>query len=417
MLNSRVAENVPNEKQRGVCRICGGSTYPLLDLGLAPPANWLMESRADKPAQFPLLLESCECGNFQLRDCLGADVLYTNYSYATPRSPSLTAHYEQLVEHLKTEGHLGKSTRVLEIGSNVGCFLEFLRPHVRSIVGVDPARNIAEIANADGIPTVVDFFNAEFGRNYLRDHGDVDLIVARHCMAHNQDPYLILDGVAELLSPNGTLVIENAYAITTFQNNEFDQIYHEHMFYFTLHAIKEMLTRSGFILCDVMVSEIHGGSVACVAKRCDSNARVADSISGLLEQERVLLEGGLAERFAASASRIQEDLRSLIADLLAQGKSIYGYGATAKGATLLNSTGVTYREIPYCADSTPIKQGLFVPKCGVEIVSEAWAFKNPPDVFLLTAWNYRDELIAKVRSAGLDDVRFIVPVPAVSIVS
>lgn len=388
----------------------------LLDLGDTPPANWLMHSESDAVEEFPLVLENCICGNFQLRHCLDASTLYTTYSYVTPRSPSLSAHYERLLHHLESNGFVGRSSRVLEIGSNVGCFLEFIAPRVGSVLGVDPARNIAEVANANGVPTRAEFFNVSTARQIRRIDGEADLVVARHCMAHNSNPYEILDGVTEVLAPKGVLVIENAYAIKTFENNEFDQIYHEHMFYFTLHAVRTMLAKRGLTLVDVIFSDIHGGSVACIAKRADAEGRINRSVADGLKREDAALREGLAERFAASAARIQSNLRSLIFDLRRQGNLIYAYGATAKGATLLNSAGLTREDIPFCADSTPIKQGRFVPKCGVKIVSEEWAFANPPDFFLLTAWNYRDELIGKARAAGLDGVRFIVPVPDVSLV-
>jgi SAM-dependent methyltransferase len=400
----------------GMCRICGGVARTLLSLGDMPPANQITQTRDHTPPQFPLLLEACVCGNFQLRDCVDAAMLYTEYSYMTPRSPLLETHYERLTCYLRAGGYIHENADVLEIGSNVGAFLEHLRPLVRSVLGVDPARNIAQIACDAGVPTVAAFFNASFARDRRLTHGTVDAIVARHCMAHNFDPYAMLDGVTQLLSPNGVLVIENAYAVTTFENNEIDQIYHEHMFYFTLHAIEKMLAERNLTLCDVMLSDIHGGSVSCIAKRSDTSPVVKGELLRALERERDLLAGGLAERFAASAERTRSDLRAIITDFSRQKKSVYAYGATAKGATLLNFSGLTHKDIPYCADSTPIKQGKFVPKCGVEIVSEEWAFEHPPSAFLLTAWNYRDELIAKVRAAGLLDVQFIVPIPHVTVV-
>jgi hypothetical protein len=136
----------------------------------------------------------------------------------------------------------------------------------------------------------------------------------------------------------------------------------------------------------------------------------------VLDREKQLLSEGIAVRFASNAADTQRELSRLVMELTRSGKTVYAYGATAKGATLLNTSGLSYKQIPYCADSTPIKQGRFIPKCGVEIASEEWVFQNPPDYFLLTAWNYRDELIAKVRAAGLTEARFIVPVPNVSVI-
>ncbi|HLI94968.1 MAG TPA: methyltransferase domain-containing protein [Candidatus Baltobacteraceae bacterium] len=400
----------------GRCRLCGSTAKTLLDLGSMPPANWLMSTHIQAIREFPLVLEKCDCGNFQLGYCLDAEDLYTHYNYATPNSPSLSEHYSRLIRHLEQNGYLTPDSNVVEIGSNVGRFLAALRPRVKSVLGIDPARNIAEIANRNGIRTLVEFFDRRVARDVARVEGTADLVVARHCLAHNRDPYEILDGIIELLAPDGALLIENAYAMSTLQQNEFDQIYHEHMFYFTLHAVRTMLERRGLALVDVMFSDIHGGSIACVAKRSMSNAAITSRIAAELWRERELLDYGLAQRFVDGTASIQAQLKSTIGDLRDRGCVIYAYGATAKGATLMNSIGLTSRDISYCADSTPIKQGKFIPKCGIEIVSEEWAFANPPDVFLLTAWNYKNELIAKARAAGLERVRFIVPVPDVTIV-
>lgn len=401
-----------SDSASGCCRICGLPTRPVLDLGEMPPANWLTETRAVALEQFPLLLETCDCGNFQLRHCVDADVLYRRYNYFTPQSSSLDEHYRVLLQRLREGGYVAADTSALEIGSNVGRFLEVLRPHVRSIVGVDPAQNVAEAATAAGVPTFPEFFNAEFARDFRRRQGEVDLVVARHCMAHNCDPYEMLDGIVEVLAPDGTLVIENAYAIATLERNEFDQVYHEHMFYFTVLALQALLERRGMTLREVMRSDVHGGSIVCFAKR---GGETTSDIRSVLDGERRVLDGGLAERFATSTAKIRRDLHATIVKLVARGESVYAYGASAKGATLMNACGLTYRDIPYCADSTPGKVGRFMPKCAVEIVTEEWAFANPPNAFLLTAWNYRDELIAKVRSAGLPGVRFIVPIPTVTV--
>ncbi len=415
MLNVELLPTIDNPAVAR-CRLCGGTTKTLLDLGSMPPANWLMTSHVQAIREFPLVLEKCDCGNFQLGYCLDAEDLYTHYNYATPKSPSLSEHYSRLIGHLEQNGYLNRDSKVIEIGSNVGRFLAALRPRVRSVLGIDPAKNIAEIANRNGIRTLVEFFDRGVARDLACVEGKADLVVARHCLAHNRDPYEILDGIVDVLAPDGALLIENAYAMSTLQKNEFDQIYHEHMFYFTLHAVRTMLERRGLTLVDVMFSDVHGGSIACVAKRSTSNASIASRISAELWHERELLDRGLAQRFVDSTASIQSQLKVTIGNLRDLGNTIYAYGATAKGATLMNSIGLTSRDISYCADSTPIKQGKFIPKCGIEIVSEEWAFANPPDVFLLTAWNYKNELIAKARAAGLERVRFIVPVPDVTIV-
>jgi SAM-dependent methyltransferase len=388
-------------------------TQRVLDLGSMPPANALLESPADSSPEYPLLLEACECGNFQLRDCLDASDLYRHYYYTTPESPTLQAHYGNLVAKLQDRGLLAKSSRVLEIGSNIGIFLEFLRPFVAETLGVDPAQNVVEIANARGIDTIAEFFDAGVADSIAEERGRYDLVFARHCMAHNRDPLAMLQGVQRVLSDEGVFVLENAYALNTILGGEFDQVYHEHMFFFTLHSIVNILSHSGLSVIGAFLSDIHGGSIVCLAKRSgDADVDVAK----LLEDEQRKLTSAAIREFAHRAQSTRDDLRSAVGDLLASGRTIFSYGATAKSATLMNYCGLSSTQIPFCADSTLMKQGRFFPKSHIEVVSEEFAFANPPDAFLLTAWNYRDELIRKARSAGVRS-SFIVPIPRLEIVS
>ncbi len=400
------------------CRICGAATQLIIDMGDMPPANWLMQSPSQHMVEFPLIMESCKyCRSFQLRDCLDSQTLYRHYNYVTPSSRLLLSHYQRLTSFLEDRGYIARDKKGLEIGSNAGEFLAHLAPRVGSIVGVDPAENVAAMAAARGLPTIAAFFDKSFAEKYRDENGSVDFIAARHCMAHNCDPYAILDGVLAVLSEGGVFIMENAYAIATLKNNEFDQIYHEHMFYYTLTAIQKMFGRVGLALTDVLYSDVHGGSVTCVARRQNEVAAypLDEALTLDLRNEAEMLRAGLAQTFARSVPKIKKELHDVVCTLRKNGMRIYGYGATAKGATLLNYTKLTSKEIPYCVDSTLIKQGRFMPGCGVEIVSEEWAFHNPPDAFLLTAWNYRDELMAKVASAGLRPT-FILPFPSVEVI-
>lgn len=378
-----------------------------------PPANGLTASRDDRPQEFPLALEQCACGNFQIGHCVDPKILYSDYAYYTPRSPSLTAHYENLIGWMERNVFVKQESNVLEIGSNIGRFLEVLKPRVHSVLGVDPAQAIAKEATDNGIATIPLFFGPETGSELYDMRGGFDLIGARHCMAHNPSPYPMLEGAYSALATGGTLVIENAYAIKMLENSEWDQIYHEHMFHFTLLAMNEMLTNRGFAICGVMQADLHGGSIVVAAQKF-GRAKAFD-LKPELDRERGALAWGLVDGFTESVARSRKDVCAAIREFIDGGKLVYAYGATAKGATLMNACGLTYKDIPICVDSTPAKQGRFVPKVGCEIVSEEWAFANPPDAFLLTAWNYRDEIIAKVR-ARIPEARFIVPIPTVEIV-
>lgn len=397
------------------CRICEAPTKEFLDLGESPPANSLVDSPNQRQASYPLVLEWCEsCGNVQLRDCLGADELYSDYLYVTPRSGMLSEHYEHLSDYLMVNDYMTADSTVLEIGSNVGYFLEHLKPRVKTVVGVDPARQISEMANAAGIPTVCDFFNEESACRVADLHGRPDVVVARHCLAHNEWPQAMVKGAAAVLGVGGYFVIENAYVLNTIENTEFDQVYHEHMFYYSIKSMSEILRRHDMVLVDVLMSLVHGGSIIFVARRGDGQP--TDAVHRYASREDLFLNGATFARFAERTESIKQSLRQLVDELTRSGESIYTYGATAKGNTLLNYVGITAEQIPFCVDNTEMKQGKFLPKSGIEVISEERGLEEPPGYFLLTAWNYQDEIITKARKAGNFKSKFIVPIPFVRIV-
>jgi C-methyltransferase len=382
-----------------------------------PSANSLKISPDQHETSYPLVLEVCDaCGNVQLRDCLDSEALYRNYLYVTPHSTTLSEHYESLYQYLSANGYLQPDSTVIEIGSNAGLFLQHIKPRVGRVVGIDPAVTIAELANQAGIETICDFFNLNSARELKRRLGYQDLIVARHCFAHNCNPHEMLAGVTHLLTERGHFVVENAYLLNTVENGEFDQIYHEHMFYYSIRSMRHVLSLHGMHVVDVLMSPVHGGSVIFVTKKKASGDGVSESVAKHLSREGLLLNQGLFERFAAQAHETRDRLRALIAETTSRGQSVYTYGATAKGNTLLNFVGLTSDQIKYCVDSTPMKQGRYLPKSNVKIISEEAALAEPPDYFLLTAWNYKDEIIRKVRKGGNDRSKFIVPIPFLHVV-
>lgn len=398
------------------CRICDSHTTEVLDLGVSPPANSLKRSPDERQEAYPLVLEWCEaCNNVQLRDTLDADVLYRDYLYVTPDSAMLEAHYAFLLEYLLANGFVAPGSFVVEAGSNAGNFLSHIRESVGRVLGVDPAVRIAAIANAGGIPTIADFFDRQNAERIVEEHGTADLVVARHCMAHNETPHEMMDAARTVLAEDGHLVIENAYVLNTIENAEFDQVYHEHMFYFSIRSMKALLERHDMHLVDVMMSLVHGGSIIFVAAK-GTEGPVSEAVHRYESRERDFLNAAAFRRFGDRALQIRSQVRDLIGELNDRSSTIYTYGATAKGNTLLNFVGITRDQIPYCVDSTPMKHGLFLPMSNIEVISEEAAALEPPAYFLLTAWNYQDEIISKVRGAGNYQSKFVIPIPFVRIV-
>lgn len=395
--------------------MCGARTEEILNLGNTPPANSITTSADAVLTAYPLVLEFCEtCANLQLRDCLASDDLYRNYLYVTPRSETLSKHYDYLQNYLRSQGFISRESFVLEVGSNAGLFLKHLQPSVHRVLGIDPAENICRLAVESGVDTVCDFFSPASAARIAEQHGKPDLIVARHCFAHNCDPHPLMKAAAALLPDHGHLLVENAYALNTIENNEFDQIYHEHMFYFSIRSVSRLLSLHGMQLVDVVMSLVHGGSVIFVARRT-ADGPVSESIDQYLKREDGFMTRAALERFASTTRTIADNLRSMITELRGAGKRIFTYGATAKGNTLLNYVGLDRSVISACVDSTPLKHGKFLPQSGIPIISEQEGAADPPDYYLLTAWNYKEEIIAKVRDGGNFHSKFIVPIPFVHI--
>jgi len=399
------------------CRICGSETFLVLDLGLQPFANALVAQPHEDVTTYPLMLVVCrKSSTAQLSFCADDKILYENYLYITPDSRELREHYHEIYDFLVQRNDLGTASRVLEVGSNIGRLLEFLKPKVASILGVDPALNICKMANAKGIPTVPEFFNADTARRLKAEHGVQDIVFARHCFAHNEKPWLMLDGANEILSDEGTVVIENAYFLDTVRHYEFDQVYHEHMYYYTLRSITPMLNRYGFKLVDVLHSPIHGGSVMYVAKRLSSAQEPSAAVRHYLTLESDMHREDFYRDFIDRIHQNRERLMKLLQELKTEGKEVHAYGASAKSTTLLNYFGIDQRLIPCVVDSTVTKHGKYIPLANIKVISEEQAANHWPDYYLLTIWNYKNEIIKKVRSWGNSHTKFIVPHPRVEII-
>ncbi|MDZ4242381.1 MAG: methyltransferase domain-containing protein [Candidatus Omnitrophota bacterium] len=302
--------------QTHLCRICEGETFMLLNLRHHPFANALVDSTLVPIKIYPLALLICKrCSSAQLSYCADDHELYDTYNYITPDSQELREHYGQIVSFLQNNRYLPATANVLEIGSNIGKFLEFLKPQVNSVLGVDPAKNIAKMANEGGIPTINDFFNIASAEKVLKESGKKDMVIARHCFAHNEKPWLMLDGVKTILSPRGVLVIENAYFLDTVKHQEFDQIYHEHMYYYNLRSIREMLTRNGFELVDVFHGHIHGGTMLYVAQLQSSNLSVSGRVREYLGKEKNMHKKEFYRDFIDGLKENKQKLKQLLESL------------------------------------------------------------------------------------------------------
>ncbi|CAA6805145.1 MAG: Unknown protein [uncultured Thiotrichaceae bacterium] len=400
-----------------VCRFCGQKTFTVIDLGRLPLANSLSTTCDAIAPKYPTSLQVCSaCSTAQLAHCADKEKLYLDYLYVTPESDMLTQHYADIIHFLQTKNYLKTTHNILEIGSNIGHFLKFLAPNVQKILGFDPARNIANMARANGIPTICDFFDAKNAQHVAKQFGKQDIVFARHCFAHNEKPWLMLEGVTEVLQEGGLFIIENAYFPDTIEKREFDQIYHEHMYYYNVRAIDLITQKYGFELIDLLASDIHGGSMLYVVQLKGGKRSVQPIVKKHSEHEKNMHQPTFYASFTQTIEHNRHQLTSLLRKFKRQGKTVHAYGASAKSTTLLNYYNLHKRKIPYVVDSTPAKQGKHIPVTNNLIISEEDAAINVPDYYLLTIWNYQDEIIKKVRESGNQYSGFIIPHPQLKII-
>jgi SAM-dependent methyltransferase len=385
-----------------------------------PLANALIaESDLARPEpRYPLDLAVCPaCALVQITETVPPEVLFRDYLYFSSFSETMLAHARTLVERLVVERQLGQGSLVIEVASNDGYLLQFYKAAGVPVLGIEPARNVAEIARRDrGIPTLAEFFGLAVAEGLVAEGRRADVIHAHNVLAHVADLFGFVEGLCALLAPGGIAVIEVPYVKDMVDRCEFDTIYHEHLCYFSLTSASRLFSRHGLEVKHVERLPIHGGSLRLFVGR-PREGETSAAVAALLAEEaawgadQVKAYRGFAHRVEG----LERDLRILLGDLKRQGKSIAAYGAAAKGATLLNAVGIGAETLDFVADRSPHKQGRFLPGARVPVRPPEALLESQPDYVLLLAWNLADEVLTQQDEYRRRGGRFIVPVPEVRI--
>ena len=378
------------------CSICNSPVEQIIDLGLCPPANNFIEHKGQIVESYPLIVDFCkQCFCIQLRHCLSKKELYSYYTYSTPKIASLDSHYSDLLIKLNNLGFAMQKQSCIEIGSNNGNLLKFLEPHFNLVLGVDPAKNIAQIAIDNGINTIIDFFSNEVAQEIAEQYQKFDVAIARHMFAHNEDPADLLAAMSLILSDDGIFLIENAYALDTFQNGEFDQIYHEHMFYFSALNISALMQKFDFELLDFSHSPVHGGSGVFICGKKGKhtpNASVQDTLD---DEKTAFQEKKIFHSFKAKIESNKIQAIKLIQDEIKQGHIVGAYGAPAKAFTVFSYYELDDSSIAFCIDTTPTKIGKIFPSFNIPILPEEALNYLEYNTVLINAWNYKEDILKK----------------------
>jgi hypothetical protein len=401
--------------------MCGSARLePILDLGRTALANDFIDA-AEVPGYrtfLPLRLLLCrDCSLAQLADVVDPGVLYSRYAYVTSTSRTMDAHLTQQAEHVMSAAG-GQPRKVLEIASNTGAYLQKFKAMGCEVLGVEPARNIAELAEEAGISTLADFFGARSARQVRDQWGRPDIILGRHVFAHIDDLRDLLEGLDVLAHERTLIGFEVPYLVDMLQHTEFDTIYHEHLSYVPLRAVETLLARTPFALERVEHYPIHGGSILFEFRRRDAGIAPHPSVAAALAREAELRLGEPQtwQGFVDRVNQVRRELPRLIADLRSKGKRVIGYGASAKGNTLLNTSGLKAGDLEYIIDNTPFKQGKVAPGSWIPVRPPETLLADQPDYALLLAWNFASEIIGREKEYQKRGGRFIVPIPQPRIV-
>jgi SAM-dependent methyltransferase len=401
------------------CRLCGAPLRDTFaDLGSSPLANAYptAEERARGERFLPLRALVCrECFLVQLPALATPEEIFSEYAYFSSYSDTWVEHARRYVEEMLARGVVGAGSLVLEVASNDGYLLRFFRERGVEVLGVEPARNVAEAARAAGVPTLNEFFGAEVGRRLAAEGRDADLVVGNNVLAHVPDAHDFVEGLRAAVRPEGLVTLEFPHLLRLIEGSEFDTIYHEHFSYFALGTARRLLAEHGLDVVDVEELPTHGGSLRVHARPGgEAGARVDE----LLARERAAgLESLDTYRaFAEAVRRVQRELLAFVRSAKREGRSIAAYGAAAKGVTLLNSCGIGSDLVDYVVDRSPHKQGRFLPGTGIPIHEPARVRETRPDYLLILPWNLADEIMAQMRDVVGLGTRFVIPIPELRVV-
>ena len=403
------------------CRCCSGRRVELvIDLGDQPHCNRLV--RPDLPPgaelRYPLRLGFChDCTLVQIDHTIPKESMFSDYPYVSGTTATLPAHFAATTRRIAAAYGLGAANLVVDIGSNDGTWLKQYAPYSCRVLGIEPAGNVAAIARDAGIPTWNRFFNADAARDILADFGPAHIVTAAGVFFHLEELHSVVEGIAALLAPDGVFVVQAIYLGGMVANTAFDQIYHEHLCYYTLRSLSALLERHGLEVFEIAIVPIHGGSLeAHVARK--GTRPVGASLRRLAEAEARDALGAIDtyHRFADAVIRLRNRLLGVLQEYRDRGRTVWAYGAPAKGATLLNSFGIGPDLVQQAVERNPMKVGLAIPGARIPIVAEPG--EAHPDVYLVLAWNFFDEFLA--RPASRDFLAaggaFLVPIPEVRIV-
>lgn len=400
-----------------LCRACKKDVKEFFSLGAMPLVNsFFKKEDLQLEKKYNLAVGFCKnCFLAQLTETVPPEELFRHYLYFSSVSSSFLKHCEKTASFLVSRFKLGEESLVLEIASNDGALLRYFKKLGVGILGVDPARNIAEIANKNGLKTLPEFFNSDLAQKLSKEGTRADLIYGANVLAHVPEINDFVSGVRIALKPRGTAIFEFPYIAGLFEN-KFDTIYHEHVFYYSLIALRNLFNNADLEIYDVDMTPMQGGSLRIYASR-PGTFPISDSVKNLIKKE--LLNRYDAEatyhKLGDNIAKSKEEITALLKDLKNKGKSVAAYGAPAKGVILLNYFGIK-NYLDFVVDKSSAKQGLYMPGTRMLIYPTEKIYEAKPDYLLVLCWNIADEVVSEFKDYMKCGGKFIIPIPHTKIV-
>ena len=404
----------------GHCLICDTAIQPFISFGRMPIANhFLLPNEFDDEFFYELKVGYCgQCRMVQLVERVEPEKLFhDHYAFYSSTSSRMAKHFEEFADVVCRNHLKGKDSFIVEIGSNDGILLRHFAHRGLRHLGIEPSKNVAQVALDRHLDVITEFFSADLATEIVRKRGKADAILAANVMCHIPNLHSVAEGIKQLLKPEGILIFEDPYLGDIVEKTSYDQIYDEHVFYFSLRSISGFFERHGMEVIDVIPQDVHGGSMRYVVAHEDRH-RVSDRVKDQESKEKTL---GLDEEetFESLARNIERSRGRLISALRAlrnEGKSVVGYGATSKSTTVINYCGITPDLVRYISDTTPIKQGKYSPGGHIPIQSYEFFCADYPDVALLFAWNHAEEIMAKEKVFLEKGGKWLTYIPRVEVI-
>lgn len=407
-----------------VCRHCGAALSRVFcDLRATPPSNsFLRPADLTKgEMSYPLTTYVCDrCTLVQLPEHASAEAIFDDYVYFSSFSSSWLAHAKAYCDMIVERLSLNSDSLVVELASNDGYLLQYLKERGIPTLGIDPSYTVAEAAEAKGIPTIIDFFGTRLADTLAADGKHADLILGNNVLAHVPDVNDFVGGITRLLKPAGVVTMEFPHVVRLVEGLQFDTIYHEHFSYFSLHTAERVFTSQGLTIFDVEEIPTHGGSLRIYARHAANHALpVTEAVTQLKEREAASgfdkPEG--FDGFEDKVRQVKRDLLRFLISVREEGKSIVGYGAAAKGNTLLNYCGVGVDLLDYVVDRNPMKQGRFLPGVRIPVKAPEAIAEDRPDYVLILPWNIKEEVMEQLSFIRDWGGRFVVHIPSLQVIA